>query len=125
MEVNKPGRKGVHRILWAGYYSFLGIKAAWKHEASFRQEISLMAIMFPFAFWLGQTPLEIIILIIPLFIVVIVELLNSAIEAVVDRIGAEQHVLSGQAKDMGSAAVFFSLLLVIITWAIIAYNRFT
>lgn len=123
-ENNKPGRKGIQRLIWATRYSYLGIKAAWKHEEAFRQEILLAAALFPLAFWLGQTPLEVIALITPLFILVIVELLNSAVEAVVDRIGVEKHELSGQAKDMGSAAVFFSLLLLSITWAIVACHRF-
>ena len=122
---NKPGRTGLSRVLWASAYSLKGIKAAWTHEAAFRQELILMAIMLPAAFWLGDTPIERLTLIIPLFIVVIVELLNSAIEAVVDRVGPERHPLSGQAKDMGSAAVFFSLLLVAMSWGIIGYQRFT
>ncbi len=121
---NKPGRTGLSRILWAGVYSLKGIKAAWINEAAFRQELILMALMLPTAFWLGQSALERIALIIPLFIVVIVELLNSAIEAVVDRIGPEKHQLSGQAKDMGSAAVLFALLLVGLSWGLIAYQRF-
>ncbi len=121
---NKSGRTGLSRILWAGVYSLKGIKAAWINEAAFRQELILMALMLPTAFWLGQSALERIALIIPLFIVVIVELLNSAIEAVVDRIGPEKHQLSGQAKDMGSAAVLFALLLVGLSWGLIAYQRF-
>jgi diacylglycerol kinase (ATP) len=104
---NKPGRTGILRILWASKYSMQGISAAWKSEAAFRQELLLTAAMLPLAFWLGQTAVERICLITPLFLVVIVELLNSAIEAIVDRIGPEHHQLSGQAKDMGSAAVFF------------------
>jgi len=121
---NKPGRTGISRILWAGVYSLKGIKSAWQNEAAFRQELCLMALMLPAAFWLGQSALERIALITPLFIVVIVELLNSAIEAVVDRIGPEHHALSGQAKDMGSAAVLFALCLVFISWALIAAQRF-
>lgn len=121
---NKPGRTGFARILWASKYSYLGIKAAWKNEAAFRQELLLMLIMLPAAFWLGQTAVERVLLIIPCFLVVIAELINSAIEAVVDRIGSEIHPLSGQAKDIGSAAVFFALLLVPICWGLIAWQRF-
>lgn len=121
---NKPGRRGIKRIFWATKYSWLGIKAAWKHEAAFREELLLMAIMVPTAFWLGQTAVERILLIAVCFIVVIVELLNSAIEAVVDRIGSDMHELSGRAKDMGSAAVFFALCLAGLCWGLIAWQRF-
>ena len=121
---NKPGRRGIKRIIWATKYSWLGIKAAWKHEAAFREELLLMAIMVPTAFWLGQTAVERILLIAVCFIVVIVELLNSAIEAVVDRIGSEMHELSGRAKDLGSAAVFFALCLAGLCWGLIAWQRF-
>lgn len=121
---NKPGRRGIQRILWASRYSWLGIQAAWRSEAAFRQELTLMLLMLPAAFWLGQTATERILLIAPCFLVIIVELLNSAIEAVVDRIGPEMHTLSGQAKDMGSAAVFFALCIVVISWVLIAWQRF-
>ena len=123
-EMNKPGRTGMTRIFYATGYSFKGIKAAWTHEAAFRQELTLMILMLPAAFWLGQTGEQRILLIIPLFMVVIAELVNSALEAVVDRIGTEHHVLSGQAKDIGSAVVFFSLILVFLSWGIIAWQRF-
>ncbi len=83
-----------------------------------------MLFMMPFAFWLGETAEQQILLIAPCFLVLIVELINSAIEAVVDRIGSEMHELSGQAKDMGSAAVLLSLLLVILSWGLIAWHRF-
>ena len=121
---NKPGRKGLKRIIWAGLYSVKGIRAAWTHETAFRQELSLILLLLPAAFWLGQTALEQIILILPLFLIVIIELINSAIEAVVDRISDEQHKLSGRAKDMGSAAVMFSLVLAVICWTLVAWQRF-
>lgn len=121
---NKPSRRGLHRIIWASKYSWLGIKAAWKHEAAFREELYLMVIMLPAAFWLGQTAVERILLIGVCFLVVIVELLNSAIEAAIDRIGSEMHELSGRAKDMGSAAVFFALCLAGLCWGLIAWQRF-
>ena len=122
--MNKPGRKGIKRLVFAFYYSYKGFKAAWQHEIAFRQELTAMLIMIPFAFWLGETVEQIIMLIAPCILVVIVELINSAIEAVVDRIGAERHELSGQAKDMGSAAVLCSLMLVLLTWGLIAWQRF-
>ena len=122
--MTKPGRKGLERVLWAGYYSYRGIRSALKNEAAFRQELALMLILIPLAFWLGETVEQQLLLIGPCVLVVVVELVNSAIEAVVDRIGSERHVLSGQAKDMGSAAVFCSLSLVVISWGLIAWNRF-
>lgn len=113
------------RILWAAYYSFQGFRAAWKHEAAFRQELMLMLVLFPCAFVLGETAEQRVMLLAPCFLVVIVELLNSAIEAVVDRIGPEKHTLSGRAKDLGSAAVFLSLSLVFITWGLFGWSRFS
>lgn len=123
-ELNKPNRTGLSRVLWAGYYSMRGLSAACRNEAAFRQELGLLLFLFPLAFWVGETVEQQILLIAPCFLVIVVELLNSAIEAVVDRIGAERHVLSGQAKDMGSAAVFCSLLLVCLSWGLIGWNRF-
>ncbi len=122
--MNKTERKGLRRILWANYYSYRGIVAACRHEAAFRQELTAMLIMLPFAFWLGETAVQRILLIAPCILVIIVELINSAIEAIVDRIGSEMHELSGRAKDMGSAAVFLSLLLVLMSWGLIAWHRF-
>ena len=122
--MNKPGRTGLKRVAWATYYSYRGIKAAWKYESAFRQEFVLLLLMLPLALWLGQTMEQRILLIGSCVLVVIVELLNSAIEAVVDRIGPEHHKLSGQAKDMGSAAVFFSLCLVMLSWGLISIERF-
>lgn len=124
VEMSKPGRKGVQRIFWAGYYSYRGIRSALKNEAAFRQEFVLILVLIPLAFWLGETVEHRLLLIGPCVLVVVVELVNSAIEAVVDRIGSERHVLSGQAKDMGSAAVFFSLVLVVISWGLIGWDRF-
>lgn len=122
--MTKPGRKGLKRVFWAGYYSYRGIRSALQNEAAFRQELALMLILIPLAFWLGETVEQQLLLIGPCVLVVVAELINSAIEAVVDRIGPERHVLSGQAKDMGSAAVFFSLSLVVISWGLIGWNRF-
>ncbi|GGN16700.1 diacylglycerol kinase [Shewanella putrefaciens] len=93
-----------------------GLKAAWTHEAAFRQELVLCLVMLPIALLVDISTIERLMLIFTLFIVLIVELLNSAIEAVVDRVGSEIHPLSGQAKDIASAAVFISLTLCGITW---------
>jgi diacylglycerol kinase (ATP) len=122
-EMTKPGRKGVQRVIWAAYYSYRGIRSALQNEAAFRQELVLMLILIPLAFWMGETVEQQLLLIGPCVLVVVVELLNSAIEAVVDRIGSERHILSGQAKDMGSAAVFFCLFLVVLSWGLIGWNR--
>ncbi len=120
----KPGNSGIGRIIRATRFSALGLSAAWKNEAAFRQELLLIVVMLPAALWLGQTAFERAVLIGCLFIVLIVELINSAIEAAIDRHGDEQHELSGRAKDMGSAAVFMSLLLVAVVWGLIAAERF-
>ena len=112
----KPGKTGIARIIDATSYSFKGIKAAWSHEAAIRQEICLGIILCCVAFALPVTHVEKILLVSTLLIVIIVELLNSAVEAVVDRVGSEWHELSGRAKDIGSAAVFFALLLTLFVW---------
>jgi len=101
-----------------------GLRQAWRHEAAFRQEAALTVILIPAGFWLGRTAIERSLLIGSCFMVLIVELLNSAIEAVVDRHGDEHHELSGRAKDLGSAAVFISLVVVLIVWSAVAYQRF-
>ena len=120
----KPGRTGFDRIIHATGYSWKGIVAALRHESAFRQELFLAVIMVPLAIWLGSDTVEYILLIASVLLVLIVELLNSALEAVVDRTGHEWHELSGRAKDMGSAAVFIALLLVFIVWGAILYQRF-
>lgn len=122
--MNQPARKGIKRIVWATHYSYKGIIAAYRNEAAFRQELISMFALLPVAFWLGETAVQHILLIAPCLLVIIVELLNSAIEAIVDRIGPEMHELSGRAKDMGSAAVLFSLALVVLSWGLIAWHRF-
>ena len=113
---------GIKRIILAGGYSLLGLKAAFRHEAAFRQEILLAFILIPLAFWLNVDSTQRIILIAVVFLVLIVELLNSAIEAIVDRIGPEHHELSGRAKDLGSAAVFAALLLAGYAWCDVLWS---
>lgn len=120
----KPGNTGIKRIFRAAKFSAQGLTAAWRNEAAFRQETLLVILLLPVAIWLGQSALEHAVLIGSLLIVPIVELLNSAIEAAIDRHGDELHELSGRAKDMGSAAVFISLLLVAVVWGLIAAERF-
>ena len=120
----KPGKTGLQRVIDATGYSWKGFRAALKHEAAFRQELFIGLAMVPLAVWLGQTAVEHALLIGSLLLVLIVEILNSAIEAVVDRTGDEYHKLSGRAKDMGSAAVMLTLLNVFVIWGLIAYHRF-
>jgi len=120
----KPGKTGLTRIIHAVGYSMKGMRSALRYESAFRQEAALFVVLLPAAIWLGQSGLQYILLIGSLLLVLIVELLNSAIEAVVDRIGDEHHELAGRAKDMGSAAVFISLANVVFIWAVIAWLRF-
>lgn len=115
---------GLTRIIKATGYSFKGLKSAFQHEAAFRQELLLVLLMSPFALWLGNSAAEKAVLLISLFIVLIAELLNSAIEAIVDRVGLEYHELSGRAKDIGSAAVFIALTQVAVIWSLIILPRF-
>ncbi|MGY3903805.1 diacylglycerol kinase [Aeromonas lusitana] len=119
----KPGATGVTRIINATGYSMKGLKSAWINEAAFRQELVLVLLLMPLACWLGDSLNEILLLIVISWLVVIVEVLNSAVEAVVDRIGSEHHELSGRAKDLGSAAVFIALALNGLVWgALIGRN---
>ncbi|MEZ5542693.1 MAG: diacylglycerol kinase [Pseudomonadota bacterium] len=115
---------GLRRIWNAGLYSLAGIRAGWDNEAAFRQELVLCLVLVPAAFWVGGNAVERALLAGSCLLVLVVELLNSAIEAAIDRIGADRHQLSGQAKDMGSAAVFFSLWLVLLCWGTVIYERF-
>lgn len=120
----KPGESGIRRVIHATGYTISGLRAIWKHEAAFRQEAALAVIMIPTAFWVGASAVQRSLLIGVCLVVLITELLNSGIEAVVDRIGHEHHELSGRAKDMGSAAVFVSLCLAGSTWMLVLWERF-
>lgn len=111
--------KGFRRIINAAGYSWQGLKAAFRYEAAFRQEVVLFLLLAPLGYWLGDTNIERAMLIGSLLIVLIVELLNTAVEAVVDRFGGEWKELSGRAKDLGSAAVFLSLLFVTLIWVLV------
>ena len=116
--------RNVFQIINAFKWSMKGLKAAWDYESSFRLEVYLFLILAPLGFWLGQTGVEKALLVCCLMVVLIVEVLNSAIEAVVDRFGGEHHELSGRAKDLGSASVCLSDIIVIICWACILGPRF-
>ena len=114
---------GLKRIFNATRYSMRGIYTAWKNEAAVRQELIASAILIPVAFLLAHSITQLALMLLSLFIVIITELLNSAIEFTVDRIGTEHHELSGSAKDIASAAVFFGLTQAAVIWGlIIAYN---
>lgn len=113
--------KGWRRIISAAGYSWSGLVSGWKSEAAIRQEVMLLLVGVPLAFWLDVGRLETVALVFSLVFVLVVELLNSAVEAVVDRIGLERHELSGKAKDLGSAAVFVSLLAAAFTWLMILF----
>lgn len=120
----KPGMTGMRRIVHASRYSWQGLKAAWQHEAAFRQELLLALLLTPLAFVAGTTPVQQLLLLVLTWQVLVVELLNSAIEAVVDRIDPEHHPLAGRAKDMGSAAVLVSLMLAALGWVMTAVYNF-
>lgn len=117
----KPGQTGLKRIYNATFYSAKGLKAAFKHEAAVRQEVALFVCAAIIVFWLDLSSTERVLMLGSVILVLIVELLNSAIEAVVDRIGVEQHELSGRAKDIGSAAVMVALLLAAFTWSTLLF----
>lgn len=117
------GRRGLRRIINAAGYSGRGLQAAWAHESAFRQEVALSAVMLPAALWLGTTWVERALLIGTVVLVLTVEMLNSALEAAVDRVSLDLHPLAGRAKDMGSAAVLLALLLCGGTWAAAIWAR--
>lgn len=118
------GRTGLERIVRATGYSVEGLRAAYRGESAFRQEFWLAAIMLPAAFWLGHSWVEVALLAGSVMLVLIVELLNSGIEAVVDRISLERHELSKHAKDVGSAAVLLALINLIGVWISVLWLRY-
>ena len=104
-------------------YTFAGLKAGWKNELAFRGEVVVAIIMVPLGIWLGRTAVEQALLIASILLILLTELLNSALEAVVDRIGPQRHELSKRAKDMGSAAAFIAMVTAALVWIIIAYDH--
>ncbi len=119
----KPNGTGIGRVFKAAECSILGFRAAFKEEAAFRQELLLAVLFFPFSFLIAANPLHWAVLVASLLLVLIVEMLNSAIEALTDRVSTERHVLSGRAKDMGSAAVTLSLMIVLVVWGSSIYMK--
>jgi diacylglycerol kinase (ATP) len=120
----KPGKTGLSRLFDAFGYSIQGIRACWRNEAAFRQEVLLFAVLFPCSFLVSRSIEQWLLLTTPLFLLLIVELLNTAVENVVDRIGHELHDLSGRAKDMGSAAVLICLVMTGMSWITIGWKNF-
>ncbi|MFH8133034.1 diacylglycerol kinase [Pantoea osteomyelitidis] len=114
---------GLTRIINAAGYSWKGLRAAWQHEAAFRQEVLAAIVAIVIACWIDVDVISRVLMIGAVVLVVIVEILNSAIEAVVDRIGQERHPLAGQAKDMGSAAVLLSILLALFVWITLLWTH--
>ncbi|HEX2494814.1 MAG TPA: diacylglycerol kinase [Steroidobacter sp.] len=118
----RPKPSGVRRLWLAFANSWQGFKGAFRAEAAFRQETAVAAVLLPLGAWLGQTPVEKALLISSVLLVLIVELVNTAIEAVVDRIGLERHQLSGLAKDVGSTAVLLSFAVLVAVWGLLLFG---
>ena len=120
---DRPKPRGAARVLRAARASWFGLAGCFREEAAFRQELALSVVVIPVGLWLGHTGVERALLVAPMLLVLIVELLNSAIEATVDRIGLERHVLAGLAKDIGSAAVLMSFILLAAVWLLVLLGR--
>lgn len=118
----KTGNTGIGRIIRAGGFSWKGFIAAFRNEAAFRQELGLTVLLVPLAFWLTDDPVERALMVGVWLLVPLMEMINSAIEAVVDRIGDEYHPLAGAAKDIGSATVVFAMLIAALVWAILLFS---
>jgi len=119
MESPHKGKTGLKRVWNALHYSLDGFKAAYKHEDAFRQEVRMAIVMVPLGFYLGKTGVERALLVASVLLVMVIELLNSAVEATVDRISLENHSLAKRAKDIGSAAVLASLVMLAVVWGLV------
>jgi diacylglycerol kinase (ATP) len=117
--INREKPTGITRLIRAFGYSLQGFRYTWKEEAAFRQEVCLSLLVVPAGLYLGRTGIERALLVWPMLQILVVEILNSAVEAVVDRGGTERHPLAGMAKDMGSAAVMLSFAMLGTVWALI------
>lgn len=120
--MNRRHLPGILHFISALGYSWRGIRHAWRHEDAFRQELVIFVIAVPVGIWLGDSNIERALLVGSLFPVLMAEMVNTAIETAVDRMGEEPNELSGRAKDLGSAAVFFSILLAVTTWALVLFG---
>ncbi len=125
MTISSKGHTGLARIVRATGYSWDGLKMAYSGESAFRQETWLAVVLIPLAFWVGRNWVEVALLAGTVTLVLIAELLNSGIEAVVDRVSLDRHALSKRAKDLGSAAVFVALVLCGCVWAAALWHRLT
>jgi diacylglycerol kinase (ATP) len=125
--MNQPhkARAGMQRLAHATGYSMSGLQAAWRHERAFRLECVLAAVLVPAAWWLGRTWMETALLASSVMLVLVIELINSAIEAVVDRVSEELHPLSKRAKDIGSAAVMVSIITCAMLWLSAMWQRWS
>lgn len=115
------GNRGITRIIKATLYSWQGLRAAYRHEEAFRQEVWLGLVLLPLGLYLGEGGVEKALLVGSALLLPLVEILNSALEAAIDRIGDEHHELSGRAKDMGSAAVGIAIAMLVLTWLLVLF----
>jgi diacylglycerol kinase (ATP) len=121
--MDRPKLYGARRLVLAFVNSWNGFRGAFAAEAAFRQEVALAIVLVPLGFWLGDTAIEKALLVCSVFLVLIVELLNTAVETAIDRIGLERHALSGLAKDVGSSAVLLSFVVLLIVWGLLLFDR--
>lgn len=122
--MSKPSATGFRKLANSTRYSWLGFRSAWRYEEAFRHEVRLAVVMAPFAFVIGEDHTHSLLLLLSIGLVLLAEIINTAVESVVDRIGAEPHPLAGQAKDLGSSAVFLSLSIAGIVWISSIYRYF-
>jgi diacylglycerol kinase (ATP) len=118
------GKTGIARIVAATFYSWKGFVAAYKFEAAFRQELAITVVGFVLAIFLAENGIEFLLLVVPLLLILLAEMVNSAIESAIDRFGGEQHELSARAKDMGSATVFVALSIATLCWVVILGEKY-
>jgi diacylglycerol kinase (ATP) len=120
--LDRPKLTGARRLVLAFINSWKGFRGAFEAEAAFCQEVALAIVLVPLGFWLGETAIEKVLLVSSVFLVLIVELLNTAVETAIDRIGLERHALSGLAKDVGSSAVLLSFVVLLIVWGLLLFG---
>ena len=120
--MEKQSATGLRRLIKATGYSLAGLKAAWVHEEAFRLETLIVVVMTPLALWLGEDSVERVLMIGSLLLLLITELVNSGIEAAVDRMGQEHHELSGRAKDIASATVFVAVINIAVVWGMLLFD---
>lgn len=120
---DKSANSGVRHLVNATRFSWQGLKSVFRNEAAFRQELALLIVLIPAGVWIADSVLDFVLLIGVGLLVLLVELVNSAVEAIVDRVGEEPHRLSGLAKDYGSAAVMLSLIIALLVWGGMLFER--